>query len=901
MQDEERNAAEAAAARARLQLDQSPTPSDREEDQDDLNQDFAPREFSRVDHVRFAQEFIQEISEATYYNGKLDKTTIANLENPLEGPTDIEDPDTRLSLNLFISCGNASEQTYNSVRQDILACFPGTGVLSYHMVKKFVAEITGVYSISDDMCINSCHAFTGPFKDLDQCHVCNEPRFDPIEFACSGKQVPRQQATTIPLGPQLQALRRSKEGANAMCYRDKKTTEIIESFNAAYTVDELVYGDIFSGEDYLDLAEKHSLTEDDTTVMLSIDGAQLYQNKKSDTWIAVWVVLDYDPNTRYRQKHILPAVIIPGPNKAKYIDSLLFRSIHHLSALQRANNGAGLRVWDGIKEETVFSKTMFILGTADAVGLVELDGRVGHHGAHGCRLGSEMKGRHKPNSGHYCAAHLRPNDSPSADSNHADFDFRSDSVGSSRDTPEKYQAKLNLLVSSRDQAEYEQNRKSTGLSKPSILCGLHTERMLIVPLCNTQDLMHLIKINLGDLLLPLWRGTLRCDPTDNKATWDWAILTGDTWIAHGNYVASTTKYFPSSFHRPPRNPAEKINSGYKATEWYLYLFGLGPGLFRTLLPKKYWRHFCKLVHGVKAIMQRKITGKQLREAHSFLCQFVEEFELLYYQWRTDRLHFCRPSLHSLLHICPETHHIGPGAYYTQFTLERCIGNYGQKIRQPATPFANFMQIAVRESQLSALKTIFPVLDTETTASIPQYSHDLGNGFILLRPRTRYAKKLDGQEGIVVGNMTENLVIRKWGRLHLPNGQVARSLFSEERRTAQNKRNSRNVKFCQGEKHEFGEVQFYFMLEDAAGILKAYALISQYGPPDADMLEDSYQQLWACEYRGDQELKVISISDIVSVVSMQPLPPMDGEPGNLWFVVEKSGLDDIILTGYVDDL
>lgn len=34
------------------------------------------------------------------------------------------------------------------------------------------------------------------------------------------------------------------------------------------------------------------------------------------------------------------------------------------------------------------------------------------------------------------------------------------------------------------------------------------------------------------------------------------------------------------------------------------------------------------------------------------------------------------------------------------------------------------------------------------------------------------------------------------------------------------------------------------------------MISQYGPPDADMLEDSYQQLWACEYCGDEELKVI---------------------------------------------
>jgi hypothetical protein len=33
--------------------------------------------------------------------------------------------------------------------------------------------------------------------------------------------------------------------------------------------------------------------------------------------------------------------------------------------------------------------------------------------------------------------------------------------------------------------------------------------------------------------------------------------------------------------------------------------------------------------------------------------------------------------------------------------------------------------------------------------------------------------------------------------------------------------------------------------------------------------------------------------------MQPLPCKPNDPENLWFVVEKSGLDDTELTGYVD--
>lgn len=84
-------------------------------------------------------------------------------------------------------------------------------------------------------------------------------------------------------------------------------------------------------------------------------------------------------------------------------------------------------------------------------------------------------------------------------------------------------------------------------------------------------------------------------------------------------------------------------------------------------------------------------------------------------------------------------------------------------------------------------------------------------------------------------------------------------------------------------------------------LVPHALVSVYGPPDADILEDSFHCLWACEYKGTDNLQVIDISQIISVVSMQPLPFIPGERENLWFVVEKSGLDDISLTGYVEPL
>lgn len=78
------------------------------------------------------------------------------------------------------------------------------------------------------------------------------------------------------------------------------------------------------------------------------------------------------------------------------------------------------------------------------------------------------------------------------------------------------------------------------------------------------DLMHLIGLNLLDLLLPMWQGLLRSEGLDSVENWDWAVLVEDVWQMHGLEVARTTSYLPGSFDRMPRNPVEKISSGFKA-------------------------------------------------------------------------------------------------------------------------------------------------------------------------------------------------------------------------------------------------------------------------------------------------------------------------------------------------
>jgi hypothetical protein len=164
-EDEQRElsqAAELCAALCALELDEpeEPPSSSANGDTDELPAT------SCIDSIKVVQDFIKEVQAATLDNGNLDNNLVYCLHNPPEQPADISDPNVWLSLDLFLAATNASKETYKVRHDAILRRYPESGVLSYYAVKKRVAEISGVVAVYDNMCINSCHAFTGPFSQL---------------------------------------------------------------------------------------------------------------------------------------------------------------------------------------------------------------------------------------------------------------------------------------------------------------------------------------------------------------------------------------------------------------------------------------------------------------------------------------------------------------------------------------------------------------------------------------------------------------------------------------------------------------------------------------------------------------------------------------------------------------
>ncbi|PSS05360.1 hypothetical protein PHLCEN_2v3916 [Hermanssonia centrifuga] len=413
-----------------------------------------------------------------------------------------------------------------------------------------------------------------------------------------------------------------------MHYRQRCTQSVLQGL-AANNDQILELSDYIHGTAYLQAVNNGKIGDDDTA---------------SDVWIYIWVFLNCSPDSCYKKHNVMIGGIIPGPKKPKNLDLFLYRGLHHVSAVMKE----GLVIWDGVLKQQITSDIDLAFVTAQGPGIAFVSGLVGHSGRYDCRIYCPMPGRNKPGTGHYYPANLKPTDyTGGAASTHDDIKVAHILKSSAQDKiAERLVENLAKVGSSRGPTEYKKNQVQIGIAKPSILAGLSSNHILGIPASFPLDSMHHLLLNIPDLFFPLWRGTMPCEAGDNKSSWDFAVFQNlQIWRQHGAAVEATRPYLPGSFDHPPRNPAEKISSGYKAVEYGNYLYGLGPAQFYSLLPLKYWTHLCKLVCAVRLLSQHIIKSTEVVNAHKLLLEFVAEFEELYYQRKTARLHYVRQSVH----------------------------------------------------------------------------------------------------------------------------------------------------------------------------------------------------------------------------------------------------------------
>jgi len=357
-------------------------------------------------------DFIVALKNASLNDpvARLGTDALQQLWNPPHAIDPIENPGTRFSIAAYLALKNTSQDAYNHVCRAARNAFNGSlgadNILSFYNVEKFIASYTGIVSIEHDMCCNTCIAYTGPFTHLDTCPTCGTSRWkeERLQGTHGQSKIAAQTFTTIPIGPQLQALYRNKDSAIDMDYLRQRTEEVLQQIQETGGIP--VVNDIAMGWDYLGAVLDGDIKSHDIVVMVSLDGAQLYDSKESDCWIYIWIIVNLPPDKRYRKLHICPGGFIPGPNKPKNVDSFLFPGIHHHAALQ----AEGLPIWNARTDSHYLSDIYLIFTTADGPGLVYWNGMVSHSGKNGCRMYCGTISRRKTNGKHYYPALLKPCD-----------------------------------------------------------------------------------------------------------------------------------------------------------------------------------------------------------------------------------------------------------------------------------------------------------------------------------------------------------------------------------------------------------------------------------------------------------------------------------------------------------
>jgi hypothetical protein len=327
---------------------------------------------ARLQDAQDAMAFITALCKASLDDSfaRLPPEALDCLQNPPQALLDVTDPDLLMSLKLFFA--DTTIKAYDLIRAAITERHPDDDIYSYYRVKQLASELSGVVPLVHDMCVNTCLAFTGPFADLNECPRCGEDRWDNKRSTLQ-KKVPQQKFDTFPIGPQLQALWRHPDHAEKMRWQEERTKKILEELEITGGVPE-VYKDVLHGKQYLDACLSGQIKEGDSILMLSIDGAQLYESKQSDCWVYIWVLFDHAPEERYQKKYVLPGSIIPGPKKPKNLDSFMFPSLHHLCTIQTE----GLAIWDGALNRLFRSNPFLFVPTPDGPGMAFLTGLVGH-------------------------------------------------------------------------------------------------------------------------------------------------------------------------------------------------------------------------------------------------------------------------------------------------------------------------------------------------------------------------------------------------------------------------------------------------------------------------------------------------------------------------------------------
>jgi hypothetical protein len=119
-------------------------------------------------------------------------------------------------------------------------------------------------------------------------------------------------------------------------------------------------------------------------------------------------------------------------------------------------------------------------------------------------------------------------------------------------------------------------------------------------------------------------------------------------------------------------------------------------------------------------------------------------------------------------------------------MERLIGLLGQDLQLHSNPYANLWEIAIQRCVVNSLYACYPTLDP-TKSLLPHTARPLEKNYFLLHPHEVAPFKIQNALELEMFNNyvqyhsldPNSIVCTRHARLHLPNGQTARTAWKED--------------------------------------------------------------------------------------------------------------------------
>lgn len=476
-------------------------------------------------------------------------------------------------------------------------------ISSHYVIAHRLAVLSGVLPIWIDCCRNSCLAYTGDYKDEEQCPVCSEARFK------TNTQQPRRTFCYIPFIPRLQNFFANPKTVQELLYRHN------------YRPSKITISDVFDAEHYRELRKKRVTVDGeelphmyfsgkhDIAFSVCLDGYLLYKRRRGGPSATPIVIQIYNlpPEVRTLIARSMSLGMIPGPKGPKRPETYL-----HPFDAECVELARGVRTFDCVTGTHFSLHAYNLFPHGDIIAIEKLLNIKGHNGKCPCRS-CEITAVNNPDS------HEKTYYVPLS------FPKQPGAIRRTRDplnlplrTHESWaEATVQIANASlvKDRKELAMRLGIKGMPALKRVGSIDYARG--VP----WDFMHLLFENVVKNLVYLWMGKFKGLDAGRE---DY-IIPAAIWKVIGQETVDAVKDIPATFVRSLANLAED-STYFTAEGWAFWFMYLAPILMQGRFDNKYYKHLCDLSDIMKSCIKFSLSHTEIDNLEIRIAAWVQRYE-----------------------------------------------------------------------------------------------------------------------------------------------------------------------------------------------------------------------------------------------------------------------------------